>query len=108
MSKKSLVMENPQTGLLKEAPIGFNWLLFFFPGIVPLLRGDFKTLFIMLLLAIPTLGLIIPVYAAKYNKMYIASLLERGYKVSEAHNCTLQEASRLLGINLPVLQNVSS
>lgn len=101
MSKMSLVMENPNTGLVKEAPLGFNWKLFFFPGIVPLLRGDFKTIFVMLLLMLPTFGLIFPVYAAKYNKMYIVRLLEKGYKVSQVRNGTLQDASMELGINLP-------
>ncbi len=94
-------MENPNTGVIKEAPLGFNWKLLFFPGIIPLLRGDFKTMFIMFLLMLPTLGFIFPIYAAKYNKMYVVSLLEKGYKVSQVRNGTLQDASMVLGINLP-------
>ncbi len=101
MAQMTLVMENPNTGLLKEAPVGFNWQLFFCPGLPPLLRGDFKSIFVMLLLALPTLGFIFPIYAAKYNKMYIVKLLERGYKVRQVRNGTLQDASLLLGINLP-------
>jgi len=103
MSKMSLAMENPLSGIMKEAPIGFNWLLFFAPGLPPLMRNDFKTLFIIVLLLIPTLGLIIPIYALKYNKMYITNLLEKGYKVREVRNGTLQEASQQLGIKLQTL-----
>jgi hypothetical protein len=36
--------------------------------------------------------------------MYIVQLLEKGYKVNQVRNGTLQEASVQLGIKLPALE----
>ncbi len=100
MAKISLVMENPNTGLVKEACIG----ICLNPPIYMLLRGEIKLLFAFVVTCTPfTLCIGGFYFMAKYNKIYITKLLEKGYKVSQIRNGTLQEASAKLGINLPEL-----
>lgn len=67
-------------GVVKECKAGFSWTTLFFGLFVPLLRGDFKWSIIMLLLAIITFGISWLVVPFIYNKKYIISLLEKGYK----------------------------
>lgn len=67
-------------GVVKECKTGFSWTTLFFGLLVPLLRGDFKWSIIMLLLAVITFGISWLVMPFIYNKKYIISLLEKGYK----------------------------
>lgn len=67
-------------GIVKECKLGFSWTTFFFGLLVPLTRGDFKWSIIMLLLAVITVGISWLVMPFIYNKKYIVSLLEKGYK----------------------------
>ena len=45
-------LKNPNTNQFKQVKIGFSWTMFFFGFWVPLFRGDWKWLIIMLLLDI--------------------------------------------------------
>lgn len=45
-------MRNPQTDQIKQVKVGFSWTMFFFGFWVPLIRGDWKWLVVMLLLDI--------------------------------------------------------
>lgn len=74
------IMTNEQTGQTKTVKIGFSWTTFFFGACVPLLRGDFKWFFIMILLAFITLGISWFVVPFIYNGKYIDTLFEKGYK----------------------------
>lgn len=67
-------------GVVKECKVGFSWTTLFFGLFVPLLRGDFKWTCIMLVLAFITCGLSWLVVPFIYNKRYIISLCEKGYK----------------------------
>jgi len=66
---------------------GFSWTTLFFSFFVPLLRGDLKWFFIILITnAIVTiltawLGTIVPwiIFAFIYNKRYISDLGKKGY-----------------------------
>lgn len=96
-----LTTENPNTGLIKAAPIGFSWTTLFFGGFPALLRGDMKWFFIQLLCALLTGGISNLMFAFIYNKIYITKLLESGYKVKAVERGTLEQAKQTLGINLP-------
>ena len=62
--------------VVKQAPIGFSWTVFFFGMFVPLLRGDFKGFFIMLF----TGWFLHFVFCFLYNGMYVKRLLnKKGY-----------------------------
>lgn len=81
-----VILEHP-SGMRKIVKKGFSWTTFFFGLFVPLIRGDLKWATIMfLLLALDVVftdgaysivvGLI---FSFIYNKIYIKSLLEKGY-----------------------------
>ncbi|MGY3805204.1 hypothetical protein ACWNT8_14160 [Pigmentibacter ruber] len=42
MAFASIIFEDPKTGLMKEAPVGFSWCVFFFGFIASMFRGDWK------------------------------------------------------------------
>lgn len=89
-----LIMEHPNTGIIKTAPIGGSG--------VPFLRADIKWSIILILLVgfLNVVGIIIWAFM-NYNKIYIKELLEKGYKVKDVEGGILEEANKKLGINLP-------
>ena len=70
-------------GLTKEAPVGFSWTTFFFGFFPALIRGDVKWTLIIFVCEFFTLGLAGIVFAFIYNRLYITSLIEIGYKVKK-------------------------
>jgi len=64
----------------KNAPTGFSWTTFFFGFFPAIIRGDIKWGLIMLGIALVTGGLSWLVFPFIYNKIYIKSLIEIGYK----------------------------
>ena len=69
-----------KNGGIKEIPTGFSWTTFFFGFFPALIRGDIKWGVIMLGLALTTGGLSWLIFPFIYNKIYIKSLIEMGYK----------------------------
>lgn len=68
-----------QSGMVKQVKLGFSWTMLFFGIFVPLFRGDLKWTILSLILVIITSGfawLILPFF---YNRMYVKSLLEKGW-----------------------------
>jgi hypothetical protein len=106
MAYAKLVMENPNTGHIKEAPVGFSWTVFFFGFFPPLFRADWKWAIIMFLLAMVTMGLSFLVFMFIYNKLYIQDLLGAGFRVKSvaSGSVSLEDISAKMGINLPALQ----
>ncbi|MGL6177467.1 MAG: hypothetical protein ACRC1U_10795 [Vibrionaceae bacterium] len=112
MAYTKLVLENPKTGQIRTAPVGFAWpLLFcsvlflgFFP---PLFRGDLKWAIIISIFACLTLGLSGFVFMFLYNKLYIKDLLADGYKVKSVGEGTIEQAGVKLGLSLPVAERRS-
>ena len=94
-----LIMENPNTGIIKKMPVGFTLNAFH----MMLFRGEFGALLLSMILTLLTLSLYAWVLAATYNKKSIIKLLEKGYKVKEVEKGTIEQASEKLGINLPRL-----
>lgn len=98
-------MENPNTGIIKRAPVGPSLTTLFFGALPALFRGDIKWFFIQLLIACFTCGLSNFVFAFIYNKIYIKKLLEKGFKVKDVYGGTLEDAKKKLGINLPQFES---
>ena len=94
-------MENPKTGIVKTAPVGFSWTTLFFSGLPALFRGDIMWCFIQLLIACFTALISNIIFAFIYNKIYIKKLLEKGFKVKDVEGGTLEDAKKKLGVNLP-------
>lgn len=106
MAYTKLVMENPKTGSIKEAPAGFSWTVLFFGFFPPLLRGDWKWAVIIFILAFLTFGLSGLVFMFIYNKLYIKDLIGSGFKVKSVETGTVGHISQKIGITLPTLESV--
>jgi RsiW-degrading membrane proteinase PrsW (M82 family) len=102
MAYTKLVMANPYTGEIKEAPVGFSWTVLFFGFIPPLFRRDWKWAIIMFLLTMITMGLSGLLFMFIYNKLYIRDLIGDEYIVKSVGTGTIEQVSQDLGINLPV------
>tara|TARA_B100000795_G_C22392343_1_gene283869 strand:- start:127 stop:426 length:300 start_codon:yes stop_codon:yes gene_type:complete len=70
-----------KSGLTKQAPVGFSWTTLFFGALPALFRGDFKWTFIMLFAGVFTAGIAWLVFPFIYNRLYITSMIEGGYKI---------------------------
>jgi len=75
--------KNPHNGKAATIPTGFSWTFFFFGWFVPLLRGDWKNLLIIVVLHCMTLGLSHFVFMFIYNGMNARSLVANGYLVED-------------------------
>ena len=95
------VYVHPQTGDVQTVRRGFSIPVFLFGGFVPLVKGQFSLAvkFFLIVLALDTLGSIIPVIgnfiahilssygiARRYNKYYEDYLIEEGYIIQDAHS----------------------
>jgi hypothetical protein len=103
MAYDVITLENPETGVIKKAPVGFSWTTFFFGLFVPLFRGDWKFVAIMAILAMLTFGLSQWIFAFLYNKWYVEKLASNGFKVSEIKKGEIEELSKKLGIKLAMI-----
>ena len=103
MAYATLLMENPLTGQMKEAPVGFSWTTFFFGFFPALFRGYFKWAIIIFLLALITVGLSGLVFMFIYNKLYIKDLIADGFKVKSIVNSNADQLRIRLQMDLPML-----
>ena len=79
MAYKKINLRNSETGIIKEAPVGFSWTVLIFGFFTPFLRRDAKWTMIIFICAVFTLGFSSIVIAFIYNKIHLESLLEDGY-----------------------------
>ena len=73
MAYKKINLRNPDTGIIKEVPVGFSWTVLIFGFFTPLLRRDAKWTMIIFICAVFTLGFSSIVIAFIYNKIYLES-----------------------------------
>ena len=66
-------------GVIKQVKLGFSWSMLFFGIFVPLFRGDLKWTILSLILVIITSGFAWIILPFIYNRMYINSLLDKGW-----------------------------
>lgn len=104
MAFTSIIFKNPNTGAMKEAPVGFSWTVFFFGFFPPLFRGDWKWAIIMFIIAMITFGLSNLVFMFIYNKLYIKDLIGSGYKAQSIASGDMQFASAKVGMQIPMLE----
>ena len=70
-----------KNSLTKEAPVGFSWTTLFFGFFPALIRGDMKWAVIIFAATFVTFGLAGIVFAFIYNRLYIQSLVEKGFRI---------------------------
>jgi hypothetical protein len=79
IQQKRVILKNNNEDI-KDVPFLFSWSSLLVGFFVPLIRGDIKWFFIYLIIGIFTAGLGVILLAFFYNKIYIKSLLQKGYK----------------------------
>ena len=104
MAFTSIIFENPKTGAIKEAPVGFSWTTFFFGPFPALFRGDYKWALIILILGVITFSLSGLVFMFIYNKLYIKDLIWAGFKAKSIASGDMAFAGEKLGMQLPRLE----
>jgi len=104
MAYTTITFENPHTGEIKQAPVGFSWTVLFFGFFPPLFRGDWKWAVIMFILAMITFGLSGLVFMFIYNKLYIKDLIGSGFKAKSIASGNVDEVSAKIGVQIPMLQ----
>ena len=97
--------ENPRTGRMRSAPMGFSWTTFFFGPFPMLFRGAWKWFLIVLLTAVVTYGLAGFVWMFIINKLYLKDLIRDGYKLSSTDRSNTDGVAHYVGRRVPVLGN---
>ncbi|MGY6549007.1 MAG: hypothetical protein ACXIU7_08375 [Roseinatronobacter sp.] len=103
MAYAKIYFEHPQTGRIREAPVGFSWTVLFFSALPPLFRAHWLGFVILLLCALLTSGLSGLVFMFIYNKMYIKHLIGDGYKARSASS-DLDYLQQRLNLPIPRLE----
>jgi hypothetical protein len=100
MAKATIYLTN---GLeVKKAPVGFSWTVFFWGGWPCLFRQDWVWAILLLLACIFTYGIAGIVCAFFYNKVYIKSLIEKGYWIHDSNQVSDTELKQYLSyLELP-------
>jgi hypothetical protein len=107
MANNTIYFENPRTGQMKEAPVGFSWTTAFFGPFPMLFRGNWKWFAIILILALITWGLSSLVFMFIINKSYIKDLVGDGFKAKSVKVGTLEQVSMAIGFPIPLLGTTS-
>lgn len=68
-----------KNGVLTECKVGFSWTNLFFGFLTPLFRADIKWAIIQFIAAIISYSISLWIFPFFYNKVYIKSLLKKGY-----------------------------
>jgi hypothetical protein len=92
-----VLLEHPQTGIIKKGFIGYSWTTAWFGGLPALVRGDFVNGIVFTALHVVTGGLGGLVIAFGYNKQYTLRLIDQGYELAGSQT-TNALARRKLGI----------
>ena len=72
---------------IKKGFVGFSWTVLFFGFLVPLFRGDWKSMFLLLLLQVLSCNIAGIISAFMYNKIYTRKLLEEeGYYPADPYS----------------------
>ena len=104
MSFTTITLENPRTGHIRQAPVGFSWTVLLFGFFPPLFRSDWKWGLIFALLTILTWGISNILFAFLYNKLYLKDLIRSGFRVKSVEKGNADEVARNLGMELPRLE----
>ena len=104
MAYTSIMFENPKTGAIKEAPVGFSWTTLIFGFFPALFRSDWKWAAIMFILTMITSGLSGLVFMFIYNKLYIRDLIGRGFKAASITSGDMDFAAGKLALQIPRLE----
>lgn len=109
MAYDTAYLENPRTGQIRTAPMGFSWTMFFFGFFPTMFRGDWKWFAITfvggIFLAIISLGLLgwVPGIIGSFiwNKSYLEGLIREGFQLKSTGSGNLDRVDVFAGFNVP-------
>lgn len=104
MANNTIYFENPRTGQMKEAPVGFSWTTFFFGPFPMLFRGNWKWFTIIFILALITWGFSNLLFMFIINNLYIKDLIGDGFKGKSVKIGTLDQLSMTVKFQIPKLE----
>ena len=97
---RKVMLQHPETGLVRAGYYGFSWTFLFFGWWVPLIRGELVAAALHLLFTVFTFGIWQLIFAFLYNKQFMVRMLEKGYVLADRPE--VMEAARVaLGIGTP-------
>ncbi len=91
MINNVLILKNPRTRIVKNAPVGFSWTCLLFGFCVPFSRGDWLNGILWLTVYFSSFGLSSIPMAFVYNRLYARSLFKRGYILFAVKGTVSQE-----------------
>lgn len=106
MAFDKAILENPRTGQIRRAPVGFSWTMFFWGPFAPMFRGDWKWAIILFIIAIIAaavsggfLGWLPGIVGAfLWNKSYLNRLISDGFQLKATERgSSLDKVDRELG-----------
>lgn len=87
-------------GLMKTGYVGFSWTTLFFGFFVPIFRGDWFMVMVMLVLNIVAPFLSAIILGFVYNKMYTRGLIEKyGYVPADDYSARLLASEEIYVLN---------
>ncbi|MFM8546606.1 MAG: hypothetical protein ACKODB_03140 [Betaproteobacteria bacterium] len=97
---RKVMMQHPQTGLVRPGYFGFSWTFLFFGWWVPLFRGELGAAALHFLFTLVTFGLWQLILAFLYNRQFMMRMLEKGYVLADTPEA-MAAARSALGIAPP-------
>lgn len=105
MAYTTMILKNPKTGKITEAPVGFSWEalfmgiggLFSIPFVI--MTGDM--FWVLFILVVSLVGL---VFCGSWNRLTIKSLIRKGFKVKSVGSGDIEHIGDRLGLKLPLLR----
>jgi hypothetical protein len=118
MANNNIHFKNPNTGETRKAPVGYSWTVFFWNFIPPLFRSDWKgsgLIFIVTMVVFILLSDFAPnpavagvwvgiVFSFFYNKIYIKSLVKKGFQSYRVDHGDLTELVNKVDSSIPILE----
>ena len=108
MAFDTAFLENPRTGQMRTAPLGFSWTTFFFGPFPMMFRGAWKWFFIVLVTALITYGLANLVWMFIINRLHFNDLLKDGYKFKAANRTSYAEVGNYARGPVPALDETAA
>ncbi len=97
---RKVMLQHPQTGVVRNGYYGFSWTYLFFGWWVPLIRGELGVAALHLLFTFFTFGLWQIIVAFLYNRHFMIRMLEKGYVLADRED-VMSAARVALGIGTP-------
>lgn len=97
---RKVMLQHPQSGLVRKGYFGFSWTFLFFGWWVPLFRGELGAAALHLLFTLATFGLWQLILAFLYNRQFMLRMLEKGYVLADQPD-VMAAARAALGIASP-------